>query len=125
MAQRIGSEEESKRRVGTMFPKERLTRLKASRTVLSMTPKDLLDMEKAFGFRPEKVDNKKVQTLTTEDLLTLDPLFGDHRIPVGKCNQSAERGKQCCSARSRGVYIFKNKTDVTGIFSFVRRISPC
>src|SRR6266542_7070477 len=82
MAQRIGSEEESKRRVGTMFPKERLTRLKASRTVLSMTPKDLRDMEKAFGFRPEKVDNKKVQTLTTEDLVTLESLFGDYRMEI-------------------------------------------
>jgi hypothetical protein len=65
-----------------MFPRARLVRLKASKMVLSMTPKDLRDLRTAFSFNPEEVENKKVQSLTTEDLLTLESLFRDHRMEV-------------------------------------------
>ena len=70
------------RSVGTMFPKDRLTRLKASKTVLSMTPADLKDMEMVFSNPPQKVENKKVNALTTEDLVTLESLFSSYRMEV-------------------------------------------
>ena len=65
-----------------MFPGARLARLKASKTVRSMTQKDLKDLRKAFSYNPQNVDNKKVQSLTTKDLHTLESLFRDYRIDV-------------------------------------------
>jgi len=95
-----------------MFSRECLTKLKASKTVLSMTPKDLRDMEKAFGFNPERVDNKKVQSLTGKDLLTLESLFHDYRIEIianfqglskdtlSKLTRGAALACACCSCSS-------------------------
>ena len=74
-----------------MFP-ARLTRLEASRTVRSMTPKDLQDLRTAFSFNPERVGNKKVQALTTEDLHTLEALFRDHRMEVVATYRAMSRG---------------------------------
>jgi hypothetical protein len=71
----------NERSVGTIFPEVRLKRLKASKTVLSMTPTDFRDMEKAV-VSDERVDNKKVQALTTQDLITLESLFSDYRMEI-------------------------------------------
>jgi len=65
-----------------MFPGARLARLKASKTVRSMTQKDLKDLRKAFSYNPQNVDNEKVQSLTTTDLHTLESLFRDYRSDV-------------------------------------------
>ena len=100
-----GDTSQSKRTIGSMFPKERLQRLQASKTVTSMTPGDLQDMEKAFAFNPERVDNKKIQALTTHDLVTLESLFSDYRMEVisnfqGVASLAAvnklKKGDSCC-----------------------------
>jgi hypothetical protein len=82
MARRLPSKAASESRVGAMFPEERLRRLNASPTVRSMTPKDLGDLRRAFSFHPEKVGNKKVQSLTTDDLHAVESLFRDYRMAV-------------------------------------------
>jgi hypothetical protein len=110
MARRIPSKVESKLKIETMFPGARLTSLKASETVRSMTPKDLLDLRKAFSFNPEKVDNKKVQSLTIEDLHTLESLFRDYRMEIVATYRagaqgdfpSNQRGTACCCSCSCG-----------------------
>jgi hypothetical protein len=107
MVRRIPSKADSKRRLGTAFAPARLTRLKASKTVLSMTPKDLRDLRTAFSFNPERVENKKVHSLTTEDLLTLESLFRDYRMDVvasfqGITKQGVLRAAACCCSCSCG-----------------------
>ena len=108
MARRIPSKVESKLKIETMFPGARLTSLKASETVRSMTPKDLLDLRKAFSFNPEKVDNKKVQSLTIEDLHTLESLFRDYRMKIVATYRARAQGDfyndqiSCCCSSSCG-----------------------
>lgn len=81
MATRKTTVSGKERNVGAIFPAVRLKRLKASRTVLSMTPSDFKDMERAV-IGDEKVDNKKVQSLTIQDLITIESLFSDYRMEV-------------------------------------------
>ena len=96
-----------RRTVASMFPADHLKRLNASETVQSMTPVDLLDMAKAFGSPPQKVENPKVLALTTHDLISLESLFGEYRMEVIANFQSMARvtdalrkpkadGSSCC-----------------------------
>jgi|KBSSwiStaDraftv2_1062776.scaffolds.fasta_scaffold04870_8 hypothetical protein len=71
----------AQRRVATMFPKDRLTGLRASKTVLSMTPQDFDDMTKVFS-GDKTVRNARVRALKTSDLLTLESLFSEYRMRI-------------------------------------------
>jgi hypothetical protein len=97
----------AERTVGTMFPKERLVQLRASKTVLSMTPRDFDDMAKVFT-GDKTVRNARVSALKTNDLLALESLFSDYRMAVianytGPASVAAARrravadgGSSCC-----------------------------
>lgn len=96
-----------RRTVKSMFPAERLTALKASENVQSMTPEDFEAMTLAFGPAHQPVDNKKVNALTTHDLVTIESLFGDYRMEVIANFQGAAKigltikgvtadGSSCC-----------------------------
>jgi hypothetical protein len=70
-----------KRTVATIFPKERLKKLNASKNVREMTPADFDDMAKVFTGDTD-VKNAKVSALTTLDLVTLESLFSDYRTEI-------------------------------------------
>jgi hypothetical protein len=96
--------------VERIFPAEKLDRMKVSRNVRSFSPRDFDDMAKAFSVPPQPTDNKKVQALTTADLVAIDGLFADYRTVVisnfqgvnkiargvGPQNLAADSGSSCC-----------------------------
>ena len=68
--------------VAEMFPETKLKKHRATETVRNMTPRDFQAMQRAFSVPPRQVRNKKVQSLTTRDLKSIEGLFGDYRSQV-------------------------------------------
>jgi hypothetical protein len=68
--------------VGKIFPPDTLAKFNASELVKSLSPADFADMTKAFSIPPEPVTNPKLAKLTTQDLVSIEGLFGDYRHSI-------------------------------------------
>ena len=68
--------------VEKIFPHEKLQQFNASPLVRSFTPVDFEDMTKAFSIPPQPTSNPKIKELTTQDLVSIEGLFGDYRSTI-------------------------------------------